>query len=113
MIIEIWQLKPGHPCRFIGTGHGEENVISQGGPHKEDYDFIWEDYHDRKVEAGDEFGISCILEDIFYKYNMEIPEGYTGHSLSVSDIVVLKDTTNKEYVYFVDTFGFVKTDWLL
>ena len=45
-----------------------------------------------------------ILEEIFQKFNMgQKPESYKGHSLSVSDIVVL-DGVN----YYVDSFGFIK-----
>lgn len=45
-----------------------------------------------------------ILEEIYQKFNMDQkPESYKGHSLSVSDIVVL-DGVN----YYVDSFGFIK-----
>lgn len=45
-----------------------------------------------------------ILEEIYQKFNMgQKPESYKGHSLSVSDIVVL-DGVN----YYVDSFGFIK-----
>lgn len=45
-----------------------------------------------------------ILEEIYHKFNMgQKPESYKGHSLSVSDIVVL-DGVN----YYVDSFGFIK-----
>ena len=45
-----------------------------------------------------------ILEEIYQKFNMgEKPESYKGHSLSVSDIVIL-DGVN----YYVDSFGFIK-----
>ena len=45
-----------------------------------------------------------ILEEIFQKFNVgQKPESYKGHSLSVSDIVVL-DGVN----YYVDSFGFIK-----
>ena len=45
-----------------------------------------------------------ILEEIYQKFNIgEKPESYKGHSLSVSDIVVL-DGVN----YYVDSFGFIK-----
>ncbi len=47
-----------------------------------------------------------ILEEIYQKFNMgQKPESYKGHSLSVSDIVVL-DGVN----YYVDSFGFVRID---
>ena len=45
-----------------------------------------------------------ILEEIYQKFNMgQKPESYKGHSLSVSDIVVL-DGVN----YYIDSFGFIK-----
>lgn len=45
-----------------------------------------------------------ILEEIYQKFNVgQKPESYKGHSLSVSDIVVL-DGVN----YYVDSFGFIK-----
>lgn len=45
-----------------------------------------------------------ILEEIYQKFNVgQKPESYKGHSLSVSDIVVL-DGVN----YYVDLFGFIK-----
>ena len=47
------------------------------------------------------------LEDIFVLLNTTRPEGFKGHSLSVSDIVVLKATdTGKESAFYVDSFGF-------
>ena len=45
-----------------------------------------------------------ILEEIYQKFNVgQKPESYKGHSLSVSDIVVL-DGVN----YYVDSSGFIK-----
>ena len=45
-----------------------------------------------------------ILEEIYQKFNVgQKPESYKGHSLSVSDIVVL-DGVN----YYVDLSGFIK-----
>lgn len=45
------------------------------------------------------------LEDIYTRFNLSHPDGYQGHSLSVSDVVVLhKDDGNT--AYFVDSFGF-------
>lgn len=45
-----------------------------------------------------------ILEDIFKKFNNDRPEDFTGHSLSVSDVVVLEDKEGSS-AYFVDTVG--------
>lgn len=45
-----------------------------------------------------------ILEEIYQKFNVgQKPESYKGHSLSVSDIVVLDG-----FNYYVDSFGFIK-----
>ena len=47
------------------------------------------------------------LNAIFEKFNIDHPTDYKGHSLSVSDIVVLhKDGENS--AHFVDSFGFTK-----
>ena len=48
---------------------------------------------------------SDTLEDIYYRFNMEIPLDFTGHSLSVSDVVVLNGKA-----FFVDSVGFVPLD---
>lgn len=46
-----------------------------------------------------------LLNDIFYRFNMERPEDYQGHSLSVSDIVALK-VNDVVTAHYVDRFGF-------
>lgn len=43
------------------------------------------------------------LDDVYRKLQGTKPEGYTGHSLSVSDLVKVDGST-----YFVDEFGFKK-----
>lgn len=45
------------------------------------------------------------LEEIFYIFNMEIPDGFHGHSLSVSDVIVLEEDMKKT-AWFVDSIGF-------
>ena len=46
-----------------------------------------------------------VLEDIFHRFNMERPEDYVGHSLSVSDVVVFSYDGELE-AFFCDSFGF-------
>ena len=46
--------------------------------------------------------IAEVLDDLFYIFNHNHPEGFQGHSLSVSDVVVLEDVW-----YFCDSFGWV------
>lgn len=46
-----------------------------------------------------------LLNNLFYRFNMERPEDFYGHSLSVSDIVVLK-VNDVVSAHYVDRFGF-------
>lgn len=52
------------------------------------------------------------LEDIYYIFNQQHPEGYTGRSLSVSDVVqVVEDNPFGSAFYFCDSFGFKRIDF--
>ena len=60
------------------------------------YDLVF----DGEVEAKD-------LEAVYAKFNLDHPAGYTGRSMSVSDVVqVVESTTAKEGFYFCDSIGF-------
>ena len=48
---------------------------------------------------------SATLEAVYEKFNINHPADYKGHSLSVSDIVVLHED-GKNSAHFVDSFGF-------
>ena len=47
-----------------------------------------------------------LLEELYTKFNIDRPADFKGHSMSVSDVVVL-NKNGKEYAYFTDSFGFV------
>lgn len=69
------------------------------------YDKVYE--HTRKYAYDNVFGeeISDVLENIFFELNNETPSDYKGHSLSVSDVIVLEcDGISK--AYYCDDFGF-------
>ena len=60
------------------------------------YDLVF----DGEVEAKD-------LEAVYAKFNLDHPAGYTGRSMSVSDVVeVVESATAKEGFYFCDSIGF-------
>lgn len=70
--------------------------------------------HDLKVEGKNyelkyegEWTEGMHLEEIYTKFNIDRPEDFTGHSLSVGDIVVL-NRDGKETAHFVDSVGFVE-----
>ena len=45
------------------------------------------------------------LDSIYRKFNLDRPEDFTGHSLSVSDVIVVQSKEGAN-AYFVDSFGF-------
>lgn len=48
---------------------------------------------------------TAMLEELYVKFNLDHPEDFTGHSLSVSDIVVLKER-GAVSSHYVDSIGF-------
>lgn len=58
-----------------------------------DYADVWQG----EIEAET---IGDALDELFRIFNMDIPEGYRGRSLSVSDVVKLDGTP-----YYCDVFG--------
>lgn len=63
-----------------------------------------------KIFSGD---VDCnSLESVFQKFNLDHPKGYTGRSLSVSDVVeVVESDSLEKGFYFCDTVGFKKIDF--
>ena len=52
------------------------------------------------------------LEDVFCAFNLGRPEGFKGHSLSVSDVVeVIQSTETEPGFYFCDSIGFQKVEF--
>ncbi len=66
------------------------------------YDKVWE---------GTISGSS--LEDIYVMFNRNHPEDFRGHSLSVSDVVEITDSSSGllSGFYFCDSFGFQKVEF--
>ena len=49
----------------------------------------------------------AMLENLFSRFNMERPQDFCGHSLSVSDVIALK-LNGQVTCYYTDSFGFEK-----
>lgn len=96
---EIYQLKGGddtRDMRFISL----ESLAEQGKiPDISTYDKMYEGDFTEFEQKGSTIGKQ--LEAVYTKFNIERPEDFKGHSLSVSDVVVAKGKA-----YYVDTFGF-------
>ena len=65
-----------------------------GGFNFGDYKQVYED------EITADKGVIELLEDIFTKFNINHPKDFKGHSLSVSDVVVLDGK-----MYYCDSEG--------
>ena len=98
----IYQIKDGSP----GANYAFMNMsfIESHGMQikKEDYELVY---------VGEIFG-NMSLDDIFERFNIDRPEDFRGHSLSVSDIVVLNDGENVT-AHFVDSISFEQLDHFL
>lgn len=97
---EIYQVKSGeeyHDKRFAGLSE------LGGAPNVADYDLVYSGKLS-EIDITSE-NKNEILESIFTKFNTDRPEDFKGHSLSVSDVVVLhKDDTDT--AHYVDIAGF-------
>lgn len=68
----------------------------------EDYEMRREDY---RLEYVAPLSEADTLDTIYERFNIDHPEDFQGHSLSVSDIVVM-NRDGEVKAYFVDSFGF-------
>ncbi len=71
-------------------------------PPAESYQLV----HDGELTHPRDQTEKAVLEHIFSLCNDELPEGYRGHSLSMSDIVELYDGDNRDFFY-CDEFKFI------
>ena len=91
----IYQLKDtpeARDIRFMNMDYLESKGISVN---RENYDLVY--------TAPLEDGTS--LEDIYTKFNIDHPADFKGHSLSVSDVVVLHQN-GENTSHYVDSFGY-------
>lgn len=70
-----------------------------------DYDVVYDG--DIQDEDDELFEDTKTLNELFYIFNMNRPEDFTGHSLSVSDVIKL----GAEF-YYVDSYGFKKLNYV-
>ena len=98
----IYQIKddsPGENYAFMNMSFIESHGMQIK---KEDYKLVY---------VGELLG-NTSLDDIFERFNIDRPEDFRGHSLSVSDIIVLNDG-EKVTAHFVDSISFEQLDSFL
>ena len=94
----IYQLKGGDETRDLRF-EPYDRLMQQGQkPDMANYDLV---YEGSMADVTDNPDLRIQLEAIYRKFNLERPDDFTGHSLSVSDVVVVRDQA-----FYVDSFGF-------
>ena len=95
---EVYQLQSGerlHGIRF------ESYEMNRGKVTFDDYDLVYSgNLNDIKGTA-----IEDKLNSLYFMLNMQRPDDFRGHSLSMSDVIVAKDG-KEENAYYVDRTGF-------
>ena len=91
---EIWQLKDtpeNKALLFSDYAYASLFRLTESR-----YDKVYE------AQAGAD---DYTLDQIYYKFNVNHPEGFRGHSMSMSDVVVL-DIDGKKTAWYCDSVGF-------
>lgn len=98
--IRIYQLKQDSPImvRFISLTERINRGFDR--PQPKEYDLVYE----MEVDAFD-------LEKLWESFGEKLPKNYSGHALSISDVVELSEGENKRFFY-VDPKGFVEIEFL-
>ena len=94
-IFAIYQIKGGPETRDYRFEAYESLQEAGLAVDRQNYDLVYTAPLDGKTT----------LEDIYRTFNLDRPADFTGHSLSVSDIVVLT-RSGKEEAHYCDSFGF-------
>lgn len=96
---KLYQLPVKNNAVFMDLEFVKENNIM---PALSDYNKVWEG----SVEDLEDMSDVTVLDHIYMKYQGTKPEGYTGRSLSTSDVVEL----DGKY-YYCDSYGWELLDW--
>ncbi|MEQ2040178.1 DUF3849 domain-containing protein [Mediterraneibacter gnavus] len=92
----IYQLKKSEERTYQFMGMREASSFGFE-IHGEDYELIY----------SDRLGMEDTLNSLYEKFNINHPQDFTGHSLSVSDVVVMRKNGESK-AYYVDSFGFTE-----
>ena len=88
----IYQLPPNSPKAFRGS------LIDEVNPDMGDYVATY------RGEEPDDESHYLFLETLFHKFNVDRPDNFAGHSMSVSDVIVLELEDSYEF-WFCDDHG--------
>lgn len=90
--VRIWQIQPEADAsmKFLPLDAFQKNF---GNPDMDHYVCVYEG----QIETDDP-------EEIYSKYHMDLPLGYRGHPIAISDIIERCDEKESSYFY-VDRYG--------
>ena len=94
---ELFQIKEGgngQAYQFMGMDFVKNNKLVVD---KNDYESVYRG----ELKEGE------TLDTLYEKFNLYHPDDFTGHSMSVSDVIVIEKEHEKT-AYYVDSFGFTK-----
>lgn len=92
----IYQLKKSEERTYQFMGMREASSFGFE-IHGEDYELIY----------SDRLSMEETLNSLYEKFNINHPQDFIGHSLSVSDVVVMRKNGESK-AYYVDSFGFTE-----
>lgn len=104
----IYQLKDNdntEDFRFEGSDYLAKNNIEIDN---QNFNAIYTDTLSDKLKS---FPHSAVCEQLYAKFNMDIPPDFEGHSLSIGDVIGLNVDGNISY-HFVDRFGFKEVPFI-
>lgn len=96
----IYQLKLNDETArwlFMSSDYLREHDME---PAYEDYDAVYSGNLPESIDSR-----TRMLDELFMKFNADRPQDFTGRSLSVSDIIILK-VRDAMTAHYVDTIGF-------
>lgn len=97
----IFQVKRGEEyARFSFNGWNELKKFNIPFD-KNNYEEVYGGY---VSDVSRSQGRGVILDNIYTKFNIDRPEDFRGHSLSVGDVIVLEDN-NVSSAFYVDSYG--------
>lgn len=68
---------------------------------------IEEKLKELQIERAEQEADATTLDNLFERFNIERPNDFTGHSMSVSDVIIM-NRGGRLTAYYVDSFGFTE-----
>lgn len=96
--VQIWQLKDTAPPLLLYEAY--ERIAGYG------LSFLKENYRQVYEYDHDDTPLKMLLDEVYARFNFAHPDDFRGHSLSVSDVVVVGGRA-----FYVDRIGFREVPW--